>query len=266
MNSKTTERRFDIMFDGSTLNGANISEVKNNLQQLFKLGDADIERMFSGQPISIKKDLDRKTATQYQQALSRAGAKIQLVLHQPDAEPSTAAGTLASTPAPATGTDFGVLPAGSDLLSAGERTSAAPRDVNTDHLQLEAPGAGSGGRAVFDVGEAPAASAEATADSARYPSADHIELDTALSVAEVGAILDQQEASPAAVDVSVDHLQLLDPAEAGTPAADTAQEKVVLAETDFSIADAGSDLLQAHEKRQPVEANIDLSKISLSQD
>lgn len=83
-----SERRFDIIFDGSVINGSDPLAVKERVQQLFKLDASAAEKLFSGNPIVIKKSVDRKTATQYQQAMTKAGAKIQMVLHKVQANQS----------------------------------------------------------------------------------------------------------------------------------------------------------------------------------
>ena len=142
-----SERRFDILFDGSVINGHDVSLVKNNVQTLFKLSDEQVDKIFCGRPVAIKRGLDRKSAQKYQTALTKAGAKIQLVLHQLDqaaSAPTTAKGETAGEPAekPAMATnaaELDTLPAGSPLLHPQERANPAQRDVDVSHLELEKP-------------------------------------------------------------------------------------------------------------------------------
>ncbi|MBT8139497.1 MAG: hypothetical protein KJP25_07000 [Gammaproteobacteria bacterium] len=271
MSKPPTERRFDIMFHGEPLNGTDVSEVKENLRQLFKLGDPDLERMFSGQPISIKKDLDRKTANQYQQALTRAGAKIQLVLATAKAAPGdeqTAQGSGAaqekgdaadsknSESTSQTGGALAMLPVGSQIGSE-QSSEATPAAVDVSHITL-AENEAISGRASFAVADPFASDA---AEGPRYPPADHIEIDTGLDLAELGNLLERAEALPP-VKVDIDHLSI---AEAGATLG--AGERAEVAEppisADLSLADAGGDLLQAHEKRSVDSVEVDTSALSL---
>lgn len=264
MSQQTPERRFDIVFTGEPLNGTDVADVKENLRQLFKLGEADLEKMFSGQPISIKKDLDRKTASQYQQALTRAGAKIQLVLHQPAA--SEAPGPTVE-PAPeahnAGESGLSILPAGSRL--APERTDeAAAIAVDTSHLSVEdasEDAAAPAGRASYAVSDPFAESAD-TANGPRYPAAEHIELDTALTLAEVGTLLERAAALPP-LNVETGHLSI---AELGVLLGEGATSEIAAPQISgsFSLAEAGSDLLEAHEKRMEEPVEVDTSALSIS--
>jgi len=145
------ERRFDIIFSGKLINGADILEVKESLRQLFKLDASAVEKLFAGNPVVIKTNIDRATASKYQQAIGQAGASIQLRLHQPAGSGDTAS----TTPPPATGhatqtpcsaqptetgstnNGFSLLPAGSDLLTPEERRKTDFVDVDTSHLHLD---------------------------------------------------------------------------------------------------------------------------------
>ncbi|MGB5324330.1 MAG: hypothetical protein WBN40_02745 [Pseudomonadales bacterium] len=261
MSQQPPERRFDILFQGEAINGTDVSEVKENLRSLFKLGEAELVRMFSGQPISIKKDLDRKTANQYQQALARAGAKIQLVLHQsarspgdtPDEKTADVAGTGGIT----------LLPAGS-RLGPEHGNAPPPVDIDTSHISIADETAAAGGTAVFAIADPFAEGATAAADKGpRYPLPDHIELDTGLSLAELGNLLERAEALPP-LNVDTDHLSIAElGATLGTGERAAAAEPVISA--DLSLAEAGSELLQAHEKRVLENIEVDTSSLSLSE-
>lgn len=269
MSQSPNERRFDILFSGEPLNGTDVSEVRENLRELFKLGDEALERMFSGQPVSIKKNLDRKSAQQYQQALARAGARIQLVLHK-----TPGAGNAGAGDAPAQDTSraadpggLAVMPVGS-LLGNGERETVPPRNVDTSHLSIEQDTAEentSTGRAVFDIEDPFVAGGDTaagdTAQGPRYPTPDHIELDSALTLAELGNLLARAEALPP-LNVNTDHLSLADVGELLGPG----QAESVPApdiSSDLSLAEAGSELLQAHERKVVESREVDTSALSL---
>lgn len=71
-------KQYTIYFSGQALEGFSIDQVKQNLAKLFKLDDTKIARLFTGKPVIIKKNLDIEKAKQYQAALLKAGAKIQI--------------------------------------------------------------------------------------------------------------------------------------------------------------------------------------------
>jgi hypothetical protein len=49
---------FEVVFDGKTMPNRNVDDVKAALAQLFKSNPATIDKLFSGQPIAIKKSVD----------------------------------------------------------------------------------------------------------------------------------------------------------------------------------------------------------------
>ena len=67
-------KRYRVTFNGNINSGIDVETVKKNLAVSFKLNEKQIERLFSGQPILIKKDADYQTACKYIDAFKRAGA------------------------------------------------------------------------------------------------------------------------------------------------------------------------------------------------
>ena len=78
-----SENRFKIMFDGALLPGVDITTAKLNLAQLFKSDVAAIERLFSGRPVALKRDLSHSDAQTYLQALAKTGIDARI-----ESEPS----------------------------------------------------------------------------------------------------------------------------------------------------------------------------------
>ncbi|MBV6825716.1 DUF805 domain-containing protein [Pseudomonas sp. PD9R] len=68
-----SETRFKIVFDGTLLPGVDITTAKLNLAALFKSDVAAIERLFSGKPVALKRDLSQVDAQTYLQALKKTG-------------------------------------------------------------------------------------------------------------------------------------------------------------------------------------------------
>ena len=152
---------YDIFFRGGVMPGVSIDSVKGNLAKLFKANATQIDAMFSGRAIVIKKGLSKDAALQYQAVMEKAGAKVILreKAHSPASPtPSPLASTTSSqvnapkpvTPQPPTvqapaetvatsasgDNSWDLAPAGSDVLSESERTPFVPKDVDTSAIKL----------------------------------------------------------------------------------------------------------------------------------
>lgn len=68
-----SENRFKIVFDGALLPGVDATTAKLNLAELFKSDVTAIERLFSGRPVSLKRDLSQADAQTYLQVLVKTG-------------------------------------------------------------------------------------------------------------------------------------------------------------------------------------------------
>lgn len=262
MTDNKTVRRFDIIFEGNTVDGIAASEVKHNLQQLLAATETEMERLFSGQTIAIKENLDRQTATQLQQALIRAGAKIQLVLHRPSvATPVVAAEEANSWQSGHT--SFEVMPAGT-ALSETSPPSASIRAIDTQHLQTVEQARS--GAAIFEA----QANINIRTES-RYPAPSdmqlsNIELSNSWGLAEPGTLL--ETVTPHAdTRIETDHLELAEPRQNSADDVISSVERPdthnqITAST-FSVTSPGADLLHPHEKKPTIEANIDTSQLSI---
>ncbi|KAA0982869.1 DUF805 domain-containing protein [Pseudomonas sp. ANT_J28] len=78
-----SENRFKIVFDGALLPGVDVTTAKLNLAELFKSDVAAIERLFSGKPVALKRDLSQVDAQTYLQALTKTGIDARI-----ESEPS----------------------------------------------------------------------------------------------------------------------------------------------------------------------------------
>jgi len=95
-----SDARFHIVFSGKLVGGADLATVKSNLGRLFKMDSARVEKLFSGQPVVIKKDADQATAMKFRALMKQAGAECEIrpvsggekppVPAQPAAAPSAA--------------------------------------------------------------------------------------------------------------------------------------------------------------------------------
>lgn len=77
-----TQSTYDVSFSGKLVDGADPSEVKNNVAKLFKTDVRKIEVMFSGKRVVIKRNLDQQSALKYQLAMKNIGAICDLTENQ----------------------------------------------------------------------------------------------------------------------------------------------------------------------------------------
>ena len=66
--------KFNVVFRGQIVKSVEKQAVKENLAKLFKSTPEAMERLFTGEEVVIRKDLDYAGAMKYQSALRSAGA------------------------------------------------------------------------------------------------------------------------------------------------------------------------------------------------
>lgn len=76
-------KAFEIVFRGDIQFGQNLHDVKQKLQQLFKIDSAKVDALFSGKPVVLKRGLDKTSAEKYQDVLTKAGAMVEVVSAAP---------------------------------------------------------------------------------------------------------------------------------------------------------------------------------------
>ncbi|MGE8155139.1 DUF805 domain-containing protein [Pseudomonas vancouverensis] len=77
------EQRFKIVFEGALLPGVDAATARLNLATLFKTDVASIERLFTGRPVALKRDLSQADAQTYLQALSKTGVDARIEAETP---------------------------------------------------------------------------------------------------------------------------------------------------------------------------------------
>lgn len=130
------ESRFDIQFAGALVPGAEASTVRERLRDLLRLSPETLERLFSGQPVLIKRNLDAATATRYRDAFRAAGAILRLTPSPDTAETPSAASEPGPQPAPQPAGDPGGLTLAPPGANVEEVVPVAPRDIDTAALSL----------------------------------------------------------------------------------------------------------------------------------
>lgn len=247
--------RYKLLFRGQIAADQHMAVVRGRLQKMLKASDAQLELMFSGNPVSIKKNVDEAGAERYLDAFMQAGAKLEIV--------ELDAAALAEDARKA------------EMLAAAaahkkQQTEQLAAQVAAEQSQPEA-GAESKAQiistatadtiasfALADVGEDLAPATSKTTQPAASVAIDH------LSVAEVGGNLvasaDASSAPPLPV-VDTSHLSLDEAgATLGVPT-EVGAEVEALVEPDFQLGEVGELLV---ESSPPVEPEIlDLSNFQL---
>ncbi len=78
--------RYDIYFSGQLLPGQDEVEARARIGKLFKAGDEQLDRLFSGRPIRIKANVDMDKAIRYRVMFRDAGALVDIRPVEPTTE------------------------------------------------------------------------------------------------------------------------------------------------------------------------------------
>ena len=68
------EGNYQVIFSGNIIDGAELDMVKRNVARVFKLDAEQVEKLFCGRRLILKKQIDQDTAEKYQAMMQRAGA------------------------------------------------------------------------------------------------------------------------------------------------------------------------------------------------
>jgi hypothetical protein len=162
---------FDVFFRGSLLAGADPGEVRDRLAAQFGLAPAEVQRLFGGGSVCVKRAVDVDTASQLRGRFRDAGALVDIrpVEAAPRPVPPSVPATDATLPAAAAADDLAgwtlaaprtgsladcarpvaaaALPdvSGLDLAPAGTPVAgddAPPPAIDISHLSVAPPGTG----------------------------------------------------------------------------------------------------------------------------
>ncbi len=245
--------QYRLVFSAEVADGQHPAVVKKRLAAVLKLDDAQMDVLFSGQPVVVKKATDKQNAARYQEAFKKAGARLRVLpLDKSPAAGQQAAPKPSPTPAPSAQnqppTESGapssgglhVLPVGSDLLDPSERPSEVEADIDTSHLQVQG--------AVF-------ATPSDDDDTTLAPDVDH------LTLAELGATLGVPQTNETLVaEIEVDFSL----AEVGAIIGQLEREEqasIDMDAVDFDLAEPGADLDERSKPAPP--APPDTSHLSV---
>jgi hypothetical protein len=183
--------RFDVYFSGALVAGADPALVRERLATLFKLSPADLDRLFGGTELRIKKDADVDTASRLRATFREAGALIDIRVATPAPCPPPPAGPTA-TPAPsAAGGAWTLAPPRTGSLAdvAVAKPSAELPDISW--MSLAPPGA-------------------PVADTVDVPSFDIDVSHLSMTAPNTGTLEDCRVDEPARPIPDIGHLELAD--------------------------------------------------------
>lgn len=222
---------FNVIFAGEISGRSDPAVVRENLKVLFSASEPVLDKLFSGQPVAIKKMVNRETAMMLRARMKQAGANTRMV--QVDAEgrplpeaPAPVAVAPAAPPPP-----DGSMAARVEVLAAQQALETAakpkpnapppPADVNRVETW-----------ALYPVGWLLGAPTPRPA-----PLMPNI---SGISMARIGAELlaEAERVAPAPVKVDI---------------------------SGISMAAAGTDVLRAEERRQVEAVRVDISGISVAE-
>jgi len=227
------DERYDLVFRGDIRLEHSLDQVKQRLQKLLKADAAQIERLFSGRPVVLKRGLEPEAAQKYLRVLEQAGARARLVPSAPKEtrgdRPTSASRPGASSPSTQTPTatrvpahgGFSLAPPGAPLLKPDERPNRAPVVVNIQDLSLRPAGGD-----LLDPAE------RSNPQSPEQPAPDY-------GLSDPGA-------------------DLLTPAERRRP------DDAEVAVEDWGLAEVGEDILSEQERAKPAPAPVLTESLSLA--
>ena len=139
--------RYTVIFFGRIFPGRDPDEVRGRIGEMFHVGGAQLDKLFSGARIAIKADLDLQTAQRYRDAFQNAGALVELKKSEPAAtapEPAPDPRPDAQAPkAPAAAVDeqgLTLLPPRSGSLAEFAQEAEPVPIPDLSHLDMAAVG------------------------------------------------------------------------------------------------------------------------------
>lgn len=93
---------FSVVVTGKVVDGFELGQVKANVGKLFKLTEAQIDKMFAGKPVAIRRGIDKEQAIKLRSALAKAGALATVKTSRPPAAKASEAAAAAAEPSAST--------------------------------------------------------------------------------------------------------------------------------------------------------------------
>lgn len=249
-----SNERYNLVFRGDIVLGHNLAEVKLRLAKLFKVNETQLERLFSGRPVVIKKSLPKAEADRYSEALFKAGAQVEMQSLSAAAAPEQKAESASSKPTMAERL------AAQDPHGLTQEPSGTLAFAPKPAVQAE-PAASEEGWVLAPPGAALLAEKYRPAE----PEVDIQPVEAELRPMQ-GNLVDTDELAHPVPPIGVD-LTGISLAEVGVDMLDEADRPLPVAEVDapegIDLAPVGADL--GEQKAEAPALNFDLSAIQLAE-
>ncbi len=122
-----TDTNYQIVFRGDIAIGQAIEQVKARMGQLFKLSPPQVEKLFVGSAVVLKRGLSQDKAMQYKQAFAKTGAIVSVVAEAKSSQNKRPRESVMS-----------LAPVGADLSPPADRRKQSQSPPHTDHLSVRA--------------------------------------------------------------------------------------------------------------------------------
>lgn len=120
--------RYDVIFRGQIMDGGDLSVVRSQIGRLFNATTTQLDQLFSGHPVVLKRGVDLEIANRLRVAFRRAGGIVEVRSHD-----------VVETP-PATATELQALPPNTGSLEDCA-TQPIPQPIpDIQHLTMATPG------------------------------------------------------------------------------------------------------------------------------
>ena len=238
---------FNVVFSGEVSGRADPAVVRANVGKLFNASEAVLDKLFSGQPVAVKKMVDRATAMKVRAMMKQAGAETRMVPVDDQGRPLDAGGATAAAPV-------------ARPVSAAAPVSA-PAPAPVAPAAAPKPAAESMADRVKRMAEE-----QARQEAEQAAAAKAAEAQGNWGVAPAGTRLSPVDAGPPPVAPDISGIVL---APAGSDViAPNEKPYIPPVQVDISainLAPAGTEVLKEDEREQVVPVVVDLSGISVAE-
>lgn len=127
---------YDVVFSGQLMEGANLEDAKRQINSIFNTNTDQLNKLFSGNPVTIKSSVDEETAAKYRVAFRKAGALVEI-------KPSTSTSTSSNKtqpPVEETLDELTLLPPNTGSLIDCAKTVPPQPIPDISNISLASPG------------------------------------------------------------------------------------------------------------------------------
>jgi hypothetical protein len=132
------DERFDLSYKGLIAPGADSDRARERLSAIFKLTAKGAERLFTGKPVIVKRNVDATTAAQFEKVFAHAGAVLTVTPVEGTGLPEAAVEPDSTEPPKPQGIDtshLSLAPAPDPVYLEEPSTFVFP-DLDLSHLSL----------------------------------------------------------------------------------------------------------------------------------